>query len=132
MNVLPTPPLVLLDTGGRPPVGPPIGSDAQTFESMERLLNYIEAIDVRDCTLEAFDAEGRPISLSAESDDGPISWRLRDERYTAELEYSLAEQIRSIGPARLGLIDADLDLDGLLRALWRFEHPAMPYPRDSR
>jgi hypothetical protein len=124
------PPIVLLDTGGRPPSGPPQGSEPLTFESVGTLLNYIEAIDVRDGNLDAFDAQGRQIELTADSDKGPINWAIRQERFPAELEELLAATIRRLGPMRLGLIDADLRLDGLLRALWRLDHRSEPYPRD--
>src|SRR4051794_31933132 len=108
------PPIVLLDTGGRPPVGPPQGSEPQTFESLATLLGYIEATDVRDGNLDAFDAEGRRIELAADDDKGPIKWALGQECYPAELEELLGATVRRIGAMSLGLLDAELSLDGLL------------------
>src|SRR6266508_5841523 len=122
MDDAPVPPIVLLDTVGRPPLGPPKGSEPLTFDSVATLLNYIEAIDVRDGNLDAFDAEGRRIELAADDDKGPINWAIRQEGYPAELEELLAATVRRMGPMRLGLLDADLSLDGLLRALWRMDH----------
>ena len=99
------------------------------FGSLDDLLNYLEAIDVRDGVYSVYDALGREIVLAAESDSAAVRAAISPADPDPDLlRAQLTEAVRDFGPTRLGLIDADLDLPALLRAVWRFAHPKWPYP----
>jgi hypothetical protein len=98
------------------------------FGSVEELLGYFcYPTDVRDSG-EAYDARGRKIALSAESDDSPIVLTIYPEERPAELEALLREIVRS-KPTRYDVLDAGANLEGLLRAVWRTHHRE-PFPGD--
>jgi hypothetical protein len=115
----PIPPLVLFE-----------GSSYQLmFASMQALLDYVEAIDVRNDEYIVFDGHARRVQVAADSDDGPVTAAvLVTNGDSDELRNRLADLVRAEGPVRFGLIDADLGLDHLLRAVWRRDHPHRPYP----
>ena len=116
------------------PIAPLVLFEARSYQrifgSLRALLDYVEAIDVRNDEYTVFDGRARRVRLAADSDDGPVTAELvspvgdRDE-----LRDRLADLVREDGPVRYGLIDADEGLDGLLRAVWRLEHPRRPYPK---
>jgi hypothetical protein len=114
---LPTPPIVLLED-----------SYQRMFGSLDELLAYVEPIDVRDNVYTVIDGGGQVIALSADSDSAPVAARLTDEFAARRLEDALREVVAP-NPARWGLIDAAVGLDGLLRALWRAEFPKRAFPR---
>ena len=114
----PKPPLVLLE-----------GSYQLMFGSLDELLGWVEAIDVRNGEYIVLDRDGRVIELSAESDDGPVHSRATDNVNAAKLEAALREAVTGRA-VRYGLIDADIGLQGMLEALWRVERPGTPFPSD--
>jgi hypothetical protein len=112
----PAPPIVLLED-----------SYQRMFGSLDELIAYVEAIDVRDGIYTVIDAGGQVIALSADSDSAPVRARLTDEFAAIRLEHALREVVAP-NPGRWGLIDAGVGLDGLLRALWRAEFPKRAFP----
>jgi hypothetical protein len=114
----PTPPLVLFE-----------GSSYQLmFASIQALLDWVEAIDVRNDEFTVFDGRGRHIQLAADSDEAPVTSTVVATGDPDELRNRLADLVRAEGTIRFGLIDADLALAPLLQVVWRREHPHRPYP----
>ena len=70
MSDVPTAPLVLLEER----------SYQGIYGSVDELIGDIEAIDVQNDRCPVFDAEGRHLVLTAESDDGPITAILDSDR----------------------------------------------------
>jgi hypothetical protein len=119
MSESPIPPLVLFEDL----------SYQLIFGSLRALLDHVEAIDVRNDEFTVFDRHARRVQLAADSDDGPVTAELVSPVGDGDaLRDRLADLVRQGGPAKYSLIDADLELDGLLRAVWRREHPRRPYP----
>jgi hypothetical protein len=50
-----------------------VAGDVNLFSTMEHLITYVEAIDVRNDEYSCFTSEGRQVPLSAENDYGPVS-----------------------------------------------------------
>ena len=99
------------------------------FGTLDELLGYVEAVDVWNHEFTVFDATGKEVVLVAESDIGPVSASISPSTpRPEEVRLRLAESVRQVGAVRYGLIDADVDLPALLRALWKREHPKRPYP----
>ena len=65
--------------------------------------------------------------LRADSDDERIVVTVLPGERPEVLEGLLRDTVRG-RPTKFGLIDADVGLDGLLRALWKFEHSREPWP----
>ena len=118
-DVAPTPPLVVFE-------GP---SYQNIFGSVQALLEWVEAIDVRNDEYTVFDGDARRVRLAAEADDGPVTAELasavgdRDE-----LRALLADLVRQQGQSQFSHVDADVGLDGLLQAVWQREHSRRPFP----
>jgi hypothetical protein len=99
------------------------------FGSIEDLIGYVEAIDVWNHEFNVYDAHGRELVLEAESDIGPVHVAISQaDPDPVRLRERLADAVRTIGPTRFGLIDADVDLPALLRALWASSYPRRPFP----
>jgi hypothetical protein len=102
--------------------------DGDMFESVEQLRSYFcYPTDVSDVGA-AYDALGHRITISAESDDAPIEISVDSDERPDEL-HAMLRRIVGDRSARFGLIDAEANVDGLLRALWRRHHRGA-YPRD--
>jgi hypothetical protein len=114
----------------QPPIALFEGTSYQgIFGSLDDLLGYVEAIDVRNDEYRVYDARGQELVLTAESDAAAVRAATSPEDPDPDrLRAQLAEAVRYLGQGGSGLIDVDLDLPALLRAIWRFEHPKRPYP----
>ena len=84
MSDVPTAPLVLLEER----------SYQGIYGSVDELIGDIEAIDVQNDRCPVFDAEGRHLVLTAESDDGPITAILDSDRRPEDLRAILADNLR--------------------------------------
>lgn len=103
------PPIVFIDEGGG--AGP-------MFESVEDLVTYLEWPEQFDGEpAAAYDRLGRRISIAAESERGPVVVSVSPDERPEELE-ALLRSVARDRPMRFGLLDADVDTDTLLRALW--------------
>jgi hypothetical protein len=119
----PRPPIVYVDEGG--------GVDT-LFSSVADLLEYLEwPVQYDGDPAEAYDALGRRVVISCRSEQGPIDVTVSREAHPQKL----AEMLRAVArrqPVRYGLIDADVDLDVLLRALWpTWRYAKRPYPDEQ-
>lgn len=118
--VNPQPPIVFIDENGD--VGP-------MFASVDELIEYLEWPEQADGeTADAFDSRGRHILLRAEPDHGPVNVTLAED----EQPEILASRLRALihdRPFSVGLLDADVSLDVLLRAVWpRLRYGKAEYP----
>ena len=111
------PPITFVDEGGG--TGP-------LFASAEDLADYLEWPDQFDGPAEAYDADRRHLVLALDA-AGRLEVSIGPTFDREALEARLREIVgdRTI---RFGLLDADVDLDVLLRALWRWESGKRPYP----
>jgi hypothetical protein len=110
------PPVVLLE-----------GSYQRMFGSMDELIRWVEAIDVRSGEYTVLDRSGRVIALTAESDSSPVHAAATDDVATDRLEQALRDAV-SNSPGRWRLIHADVGLDALVQAIWRTEYPKRAFP----
>jgi hypothetical protein len=102
------PPVVFVDEGGG--IGP-------FFESVDDLIEYLEWPDQFDGDpVEAFDSHGWRLMIAVDSGGRPAI-SVSDSPDRAALESRLRSIVRD-RPVRYGLLDADVDLNVLLRALW--------------
>lgn len=118
-----TPPLLMFGEAGEP---------ESLFGSVDELLGYYcMPTDVGPRGVgKAMDARGRVLVLSAASDDDPIAVTVSADAHPQELEAILRDRLAQYNPVRLGLVDLDVGLEGLVRAAWRVEHPRKAFPRD--
>jgi hypothetical protein len=104
------------------------GHDVQSFPSLDALVSWVEAQDVRDGVYEAFDGEGTAIELTAESDVGPVA--AGPGAHAADrLKAVLVDFVTSVGPAQIGVAELDLatvDLAWLLRLIKVFRAGGRP------
>jgi hypothetical protein len=95
------------------------GHDLLLFPSLDALVNWVEAQDVRDGVFEAFDGQGRAIDLTADSDEGPVV--ASPGAHAADrLKVVLAEFVAEVGPLQIEAAAEDLttvDLAWLLRSV---------------
>jgi hypothetical protein len=105
------------------------GSWQGIYGSLDELVGDIEGYDVRAGDLTVLDADGLIIRLSTEANWGaPIVADVSDENRKNELERALRALVAD-NSVQWGLIDSDVNLDALLLAIWRREHPDAPYPK---
>jgi hypothetical protein len=103
------PPIVFIDEDGG--VGP-------MFRSIDVLIEYLEWPEQFDGdSRDAYDRSGRRITLTLDSERTSIAVTVSPDAHPEELE-ALLRPIARDRPMRFGLLDADVDLDTLLRALW--------------
>ena len=108
-EVDPSPPIVFVDEGGG--VGP-------LFESVDSLIEYLEWPDQYDGEpAHGYDSRGRRLTLLAESSTGSVAVSISPEADAEALETLLRPIVRE-RTVKYGLLDADVELDTLLRALW--------------
>lgn len=109
---------MFIDEGGG--VGP-------LFASIDELIGYLEwPVQFQDESAEAYDSAGRRLTLVVE--DGRVVVSVDPTFDPTRLE-TLLRPLVSEQPLRFGLLDADVDLDTLLRALWpRARWGKGPYP----
>jgi hypothetical protein len=113
------PPIVFIDENGD--VGP-------LFASIGDLVGYLEWPEQFDDPRVAYDAGGRRIDIRCESNRGPVVVAVSPDRHPDELAGRLRPLVRD-RPVAFGLIDADVDIDVLLRALWpRMRYGRGPFP----
>lgn len=127
----PTLPLILLEGTDGPQEGPPRGGDPRLFDSVDALVGAVEAADVRAGLVQAFDAEGRRLRLSAAGDAGAVAATLETDGYADALRDVLATAIRS-SPHLYPTISPDRPLSELVGALWRVEQAARTERRLKR
>lgn len=113
-----SPPIAFIDEGGG--VGP-------LFASVDELIDYLEwPVQFQDEPAEACDCAGRHLTLVVEDGRVVVSGDPSLDPTTLE---TLLRSIVSEQPSRFGLLDADVDLDTLMRALWpRARWGKGPYP----
>jgi hypothetical protein len=103
-----SPPIAFVDEGGG--IGP-------LFRSVDDLIVYLEWPDqFQDEEAEAYDASGRHLTLTVEH-DGRVVLSI-DRLSDRERFESLLRSVARDRPFRFGLLDADVEVDTLLRALW--------------
>ncbi|HYK95912.1 MAG TPA: hypothetical protein VE011_08630 [Candidatus Dormibacteraeota bacterium] len=124
-------PLILLEGTDGPQAGPPRAGDPRLFDSLDRLLGAVEAPDVRAGIVQAFDAGGHPLRLSAAADAGPVTATLEPNSYPDALRDVLAAAIRS-SPHLYPAIAPDRPLEELVAAMWRLEQFARADRRRQR
>lgn len=84
-----------------------VAGDVNLFSTMELLITYVEAIDVRNNEYACLSSEGHEIVLSAESDYGPVTATAETlPRHEAEAASILRSHLHWL--ARNGEINADL------------------------
>src|SRR5690349_21568533 len=113
------PPVVFVDEGGG--MGP-------LFASLDDMIEYLEWPDQFDGDpANVFDSQGRRLTVAVGAGGRPVvSVSANSDR--AALESELRALVRD-RPMRFGLLDADVDLDVLLRALWpHMRWRKGPYP----
>lgn len=113
------PPVVFADEGGG--IGP-------FFASVDELVEYLEWPDQFDGDpADAYDSDGRRLALALDAEGRPVV-SISESADRAVLESELRAIIRD-RPVRYGVLDADVDLDVLLRTLWpHMRWGRGPYP----
>jgi|GEM_PF-5424521 hypothetical protein len=127
----PTLPLILLEGTDGPQEGPPRGGDPGLFESVDAMVGAIEARDVRNGLVQAFDADGRRLRLQSVGDADPVTATLEPDAYPDALRDVLAAAIRS-SPHLYPSISPDRPLEELVAAIWRLEQAARADRRKKR
>jgi hypothetical protein len=124
-------PLILLEGTDGPQEGPPRGGDPRLFDSIDALVDAVEAPDVRAGIVQAFDAGGHRLRLAAADAESSVTARLEPDAYPDALRDVLAAAIRS-SPHLYPSISPDRPLEELVAATWRLEQAARADRRMKR
>lgn len=128
----PTLPLILLEGTDGPQDGPPRSGDPRLFDSVDALVAAVDAPDVRAGIVQAFDAEGRRLRLSADDAGTGVTATVEPApAYVDALRDVLAAAVRS-SPHLYPSISPDRPLDQLVAAIWRVEQAAQAHRRMQR
>jgi hypothetical protein len=114
-----SPPIAYVDESGHIDV---------LFASVDALASYLEWPDQFDEPAEAFDAAGRHLVLAL-APDGQLEVSIAPGKERERLE-ELLRAIVGDRPMRFGLLDSDVGVEVLLRAIWRGQSDKAPYPGD--
>ncbi len=106
-----TPPIVIDDHG-----------DLEVYPTVAMAGAAVEAADVLNGGLEAFDSEGRPLRFAAYGNRVALEMPQDSRPDSDQLEGRLRDFIHRVGADRIGIVDVeDAPLSALLEAVLRFE-----------